>query len=85
MWCLSNSASPNFSYNISWAADVSGTDTDMFSASQVVTGTDATSTGELDTPNTNSIPPNVWIWLVIDDRTAVPAKGASWTIKGHEF
>jgi len=82
---ISYSAAPNFSYNVYWATDYSGSGTAMFSSAPVVTGSDATSTGEVDTPNTNSIPPNVIIWLYIDDDTAIPTSGAGFSFIGKEY
>jgi hypothetical protein len=83
--CGSLSASPNFTYNIHWAADISGADTDMFSSAVQVNGADATSTGEVDTPNNNAIPPGVWVWVTFVDRTAVPLNGCGITVIGTYY
>jgi hypothetical protein len=77
--------SPDFTYNVHWASDITGTDTDMYSANRQVTGTDATSTGEVDTPDTAIIPPGNWIWLRIYDVTVKPPKGASFNFLGYTY
>lgn len=82
---ISLSASPNFTYNVHWASDISGADTDLFSSAKQVNGADATSTGEVDTPDNNAIPPKVWIWMTIVDRTSVPVNGAGFTFMGTYY
>lgn len=77
--------SPNFSYNVHWTSDISGTDTDMFTSAVIVAGSDATSTGEEDNPSTNSIPPGSFVYIMFTDKTAVPPDGAGFSFEGYEY
>ena len=82
---VSNSASPDFDYNVAWATDRSASGTEMFTTDPNVNGSDATSTGEENVPDVHIIPPNRWIWLVITDDTAIPEDGASFTFVGYIY
>jgi len=73
---------PNFAYNIYIATDGSATGTKLFTTDPVVTGSDATSTGEIDIPNNGVIPPDRWIWIQFSDLTAKPPTGAAFTLDG---
>lgn len=77
--------SPNFTYNIHWAYDISGADVDMFSSAVQVEGAEAIATGEVDVPNNADIPPRVWIWFTIDAATVKPPNGAWISTEGTYF
>lgn len=81
-------SAPNFEWNIAYNDSLSftGDYTDLWNTSLVVTGTDATTIGEIDTsPNNPSIPPGNWVMLRFDDDTAWPSYGCSFNIYGYEY
>lgn len=84
---FSMSASPNFQFNIQFSQsnDASGSWTDVFNTAPTVNGADATSTGEVDTPDNNAIPPRRWIRLIIKDTTDNPLYGATITVCGKYY
>ena len=80
--------SPNFEYNLCFndSLDFSGDYTKCWTTDLVVTGTDCTTVGEVDTsPNNASIPPNNWVMLKSDSQTVKPTYGCSFNVYGYEY
>ena len=81
-------SAPNFSWNICYNDSIGFTAdyTKLWTTELVVTGTDATTVGEVDvSPNNPSIPSDNWVFLYLNNLTAKPSYGCSFNVYGHEF